>query len=81
MLQEIVHEEVPLMALPTEADLDRCICGRCPTFTAGDVKLFCVHGESAHDPTERGCLCRTCPVHIAYGLGGRAFCLRGPATE
>jgi hypothetical protein len=28
---------------------------------------------------EKGCICRTCPVHVKYGLDGRAFCLRGKA--
>ena len=69
------------MALPTEQDLEQCACGRCPTYVKGDTKLFCVHGKSDKKPTERGCFCRTCPVHIKYQLSGRAFCLRGKAKE
>jgi hypothetical protein len=70
------------MALPTEEDLEQCICmTRCPTYVEGDTGLFCVHGESEKDPVERGCFCRTCPVHVKYGLSNRAFCLRGKAEE
>jgi hypothetical protein len=29
------------------------------------------------DVQERGCICRTCPVHVEHHLGGRAYCLRG----
>jgi len=69
------------MSLPTEKDLERCNCGRCPSFIPGDAKLFCVHGKSAKKPIEKGCICRTCPVHVENALKGRAFCLRGQAKE
>ena len=65
------------MGTPTENDLDRCMCSRCPTFAAGDTRLFCVHGRSEMDVVERGCLCRTCPVHIENKLAGREYCIRG----
>lgn len=67
------------MTLPTIKDLERCICHRCPTFIKGDRKLFCVHGKSDLPVVERGCVCRTCPVHIEHALSNRAFCLRGKA--
>ena len=67
------------MSLPTENDLGRCNCERCPTFIKGDTKLFCVHGKSKLPVAEKGCICRTCPVHIEHNLSNRAFCLRGKA--
>lgn len=67
------------MGLPTEKDLEQCVCHRCPSFIEGDTKLFCVHGKSELPVQEKGCICRTCPVHVKYGLDGRAFCLRGKA--
>ena len=67
------------MSLPTENDLGRCNCPRCPTFIQGDVKLYCVHGKSKNQVVEKGCICRTCPVHIEYALTNRAFCIRGKA--
>ena len=69
------------MGAPTETDLERCTCGRCPSYNSGDTKLFCVHGKSAMDVVERGCLCRTCPVHVEHSLEGRAYCLRGKPEE
>lgn len=69
------------MGAPADTDLERCVCERCPTFTKGDTKLFCVHGRSKMNIVERGCLCRTCPVHIEYRLRGRAYCLRGKPEE
>ncbi len=69
------------MGLPTEKDLERCICSRCPSYIPGDTKLFCVYGKSDKNPVEKGCLCRTCPVHLECSLKGRAFCLRGKAKE
>ena len=69
------------MAIPIDTDLGRCICERCPTFIKGDTRLFCVHNKSKMDVVERGCLCRTCPVHIEYHLKGRAYCLRGKPEE
>jgi len=69
------------MAIPTDTDLEHCVCERCPTFIKGDTKLFCVHDKSKMDVAERGCLCRTCPVHIEYHLKGRAYCLRGKPEE
>ena len=65
------------MALPSEKDLSRCVCARCPSYVKGDSALFCVHGRSKLEVAERGCICRTCPVHVDYHLGGRAYCLRG----
>ena len=67
------------MGLPTEKDLEKCNCHRCPTYIQGDCKLFCVGGKSRLKVLEKGCICRTCPVHIEHGLGNRAFCLRGKA--
>ena len=69
------------MALPSEQDLSRCACTRCPSYIKGDSGLFCVHGRSKLDVQERGCICRTCPVHVEYQLSGRAYCLRGKAQE
>lgn len=70
------------MALPTEKDLEQCICSkRCPSYVKGDTGLFCFYGKSEKDIKERGCLCRTCPVFVKYQLNNRAFCLRGKATE
>ena len=69
------------MVLPTAQDLDQCACGRCPSFVKGDSKLYCVGGKSTQAVVERGCFCRTCPVHIKYSLNNRAFCLRGKAKE
>ena len=65
------------MALPSEQDLSRCACVRCPSYIKGDSALFCVHDRSKLDVQERGCICRTCPVHVEYQLSGRAYCLRG----
>ncbi len=65
------------MAAPTDTDLERCVCERCPTFIKGDTGLFCVRDKSKMEVVEKGCLCRTCPVHIEYHLEGRAYCLRG----
>ena len=69
------------MSAPTERDLERCACVRCPTFVKGDARLFCIKGASTMQPTERGCSCRTCEVHIEHQLPGRAYCLRGRASE
>lgn len=69
------------MGTPTERDMESCACTRCPSFVKGDTGLFCVKGKSAMQPTERGCFCRTCPVHIEHQLPGRAYCLRGKASE
>jgi hypothetical protein len=69
------------MALPTEQDLEQCMCPRCPSFVQGGGQLFCVNGKSEANPVERGCFCRTCPVHIKHHLKSRAFCLRGKAEE
>ena len=65
------------MAVPSENDLDRCACARCPSYVQGDAKLFCLHGKSNAEVVERGCFCRTCPVHMEHHLPGRAYCLRG----
>ena len=67
------------MSLPTEKDLDRCACSRCPSCVAGDTGLFCVSGKSTLNVVQQGCLCRTCPVHIEHTLSNREFCLRGAA--
>ena len=69
------------MGVPTETDFSRCACTRCPTFTKGDTGLFCLRGRSKLPVTERGCVCRTCPVHIENNLTGRAYCLRGRPEE
>ena len=69
------------MGAPTEADLGRCTCKRCPSYEDGDTGLFCVNGKSNMEVIEQGCLCRTCPVHIEYHLEGRAYCLRGKPEE
>jgi len=65
----------------TEADLERCACARCPSCVQGDTKLFCLHGKSEKGVEERGCMCRTCPVHVENRLEGRAYCLRGNPEE
>jgi len=65
----------------TEQDRARCACTRCPTYVKGDTGLFCLYGKSQQAVVERGCFCRTCPVHIENHLQGRAYCLRGKAEE
>ncbi len=69
------------MGVPTDRDLERCACVRCPTYVQRDAKLFCAHGKSKLDIVERGCICRTCAVHLQYHLKGRAYCLRGRPEE
>ena len=69
------------MGLLSKADLDRCICSRCPTYLSGDTGLFCHFGKSKLDVEEMSCLCRTCPVHIEYDLAGREYCIRGKPEE
>jgi hypothetical protein len=65
------------MSMPLERDRSRCACARCPSYLQGDSALFCVHDRSTLKVQERGCLCRTCPVHLEYQLSGRFFCIRG----
>ena len=66
------------MSVPdTQENRSRCACARCPSFAAGHTGIFCVLGKSKLPVEERGCLCRTCPVHIQYKPEGRAYCLRG----
>jgi len=65
------------MGTPTEKDVDRCACARCPTYPRGDTGLFCVYGKSKMNVVEQGCLCRTCPVHLEHHLKGREYCVRG----
>lgn len=69
------------MKAPTESDLGRCACKRCPSYNKEDTGLFCIHGKSKMTVVEQGCLCRTCPVHIEYHMAGRAYCLRGKPEE
>ena len=69
------------MGKPTEADLERCACVRCPSYVKGDTKLFCVYGKSKMNVSEKGCFCRTCPVHIENHLAGRAYCMRGKPED
>jgi hypothetical protein len=69
------------MSVPSEQDRSRCACARCPSFVKGDRALFCVHGRSKMNVQERGCICRTCPVHVEYQLSGRAYCLRGKPQD
>ena len=65
------------MSTPSESDVSRCVCTRCPTFASGDSGLFCLHGKSSLVVEEKSCLCRTCPVHIELELEGREYCVRG----
>ena len=65
------------MGTPTEKDMEHCACSRCPTFVKGDTGRFCVHGKTQMAAEPRGCLCRTCQVHIENSLKGREYCLRG----
>ena len=65
----------------TDENRARCVCGRCPSHLAGDATLFCATGASDRAVQERGCLCRTCPVHLQYNPPGRFYCLRGAAKE
>jgi len=69
------------MGVPTQSDRSRCACARCPTFSEGDAGLFCLAGKREKDSDPRGCLCRTCPVHVEHQLGGREYCLRGTPEE
>ena len=69
------------MSVPTEKDLGRCVCSRCPSYIKGDTGLFCIHGKSSLSVAQQGCLCRTCPVHIEHGLESREYCLRGTPGE
>lgn len=69
------------MDVPTEQNLLCCACVRCPSHIEGDALMFCKNGASQMDMVERGCICRTCPVHIEYHLKGRAYCLRGKPKE
>ena len=72
------HEGVKAL----QAEMDRCMCGQCPTYTnaarASGESFFCGTGKSfRHITTAVNCLCAGCPVKGDLGLKYASFCMRG----
>ncbi len=67
----------------TQENMEKCICGRCPTYLQADCPkekkegLYCSKGKSACDLNQITCLCGSCPVYEKYELEGGYYCLRG----
>lgn len=62
-----------------QENMMKCICGKCPTFVAGDKGFFCSTDKSEKDLEQMGCDCGGCPLWGEYDLNGGYFCTEGKA--
>jgi hypothetical protein len=70
------------MTTPDESpeNYAECICDSCPSFPAGDKKLYCARGKSDKKIKPEGCICPAgCPVFAKYGLDTMYYCIGGKA--
>ncbi|TAJ45598.1 DUF2769 domain-containing protein [Methanofollis fontis] len=81
-----VHAMKEMPPAEQKAMVDRlksmCTCASCPSYTScaknGNELIFCATGKSFMCiPTEKGCICPTCPVAAEMGLKYSFFCTRG----
>lgn len=67
----------------TKANLNKCICGSCPTYDKcmkkGMEGLFCARGKTGCNTDKNGCICGKCPIAKDNKLSGGYFCFKGAA--
>jgi len=61
----------------------KCICKSCPSkdecMNNNKEWLYCARGNSKCSVTQKGCLCRGCPITAQFRLEGGYYCIKGKA--
>lgn len=61
----------------TQENMQKCICGTCPTYVEGDKGFFCATDKSEQELEKKGCECGNCALWPEYDLSGGYFCTEG----
>lgn len=60
-----------------DQNMEKCICGECPSNNQDDMSFYCAKGKSSMTVRRRGCVCGDCELWRDYLLTKGYYCDEG----